>query len=71
MFFEALNEQKVVTDSWEVYSVGGSALKEANDNLTPEPSIYPLTTLNDIMKWCQEEHKELWQYVEQYEGEAI
>jgi len=71
MFFEALNEQAIVTDSWEVYSVGGSALKEANDNLTPEPSIYPLTTLNDIIKWCQEEHKELWQYVEQYEGEAI
>ena len=71
MFFEAFNDQKELLGSWEVYSVGGSALKEAHENPTPEPSIYPFTTMSEIMKWCQDEHKELWQYVETYEGEAI
>ena len=71
MFFEAFDDQKELLGSWEVYSVGGSALKEAHENPTPEPSIYPFTTMNEIIKWCQDEHKELWQYVETYEGEAI
>jgi L-serine dehydratase len=51
--------------------VGGSALKEAGENPITEPSIYPLTSFNAIMQWCNDEHKELWQYVETYEGEAI
>lgn len=71
MFFEAFNDQKELLGSWEVYSVGGSALKEAHESATPEPSIYPFSTLNEIIKWCEKEHKELWQYVETYEGEAI
>ncbi|QIR76923.1 L-serine ammonia-lyase [Sulfurospirillum diekertiae] len=71
MFFEAFNEQQELLGSWEVYSVGGSALKEAGENPIAEPSIYPLTTFNEIIKWCEKEHKELWQYVEAYEGETI
>ena len=71
MVFEAFNDQKELLGSWEVYSVGGSALKEAGDNPIAEPSIYPLTTFNAIMQWCHDEHKELWQYVETYEGESI
>ncbi|WNY98583.1 L-serine dehydratase 1 (SDH 1) (L-serine deaminase 1) (L-SD1) [Sulfurospirillum sp. 'SP'] len=71
MLFEAFDENKKLLGSWEVYSVGGSALKEANENPLSEPSIYPLTTMNDIIQWCQKEHKELWQYVEEYEGKEI
>jgi len=71
MLFEAFDENKKLLSSWEVYSVGGSALKEANENPLSEPSIYPLTTMNDIIQWCQKEHKELWQYVEEYEGKEI
>ena len=71
MFFEALNDKDELLGSWEVYSVGGSALKEANESPMAEPSIYPLTSMNAIIKWCQDEHKELWQYVEEYEGKEI
>ncbi|ATB69278.1 L-serine dehydratase [Sulfurospirillum diekertiae] len=71
MFFEAFNEQQELLGSWEVYSIGGSALKEAGEDPIAEPSIYPLTTFNEIIKWCEKEHKELWQYVETYEGETI
>ena len=71
MFFEAFDEHKELLGSWEVYSVGGSALKEAGENPIVEPSIYPLTTFSAIMKWCHDEHKELWQYVEMHEEEAI
>ena len=71
MLFEAFDDTQELLGSWEVYSVGGSALKEANENPLSEPSIYPLTTMNDIIQWCQKEHKELWQYVEEYEGKEI
>ena len=71
MLFEAFNANKELLGSWEVYSVGGSALKEANENPLSEPSIYPLTTMNDIIQWCAKEHKELWQYVEECEGQEI
>lgn len=71
MFFEAFDDQKEPLGSWEVYSVGGSALKEADESPIAHPSVYPLTTLHDIIHWCEKEHKELWQYVETYEGEAI
>ncbi len=71
MLFEAFDDTQELLGSWEVYSVGGSALKEANENPLSEPSIYPLTTMNDTMQWCQKEHKELWQYVEEYEGKEI
>lgn len=70
MFFEALNAQGTLLGSWEVYSVGGSALKEENET-SDVASIYPLHTLREIIQWCEKEHKELWQYVETYEGVEI
>ena len=71
MLFEAFDETKTLLGEWEVYSVGGSALKEATQSNTEEPSIYPLHTMKEIIQWCQDEHKELWQYVEMVEGESI
>ena len=70
MLFEAFDNQSLL-GTWEVYSVGGSALKEANEQESPLTAIYPLTTLKEIIQWCHDEHQELWQYVETYEGEKI
>lgn len=39
MLFEAFDDTQELLGSWEVYSVGGSALKEANENPLSEPSI--------------------------------
>ena len=33
--------------------------------------IYPLTTIEEILKWCQAEGKTFWEYVEDYEGHDI
>ena len=61
-------------DEWTVYSIGGGALSEGNDT---EPSsqesaqIYPLTTMKEIMHWCQETGHAFWEYVEQCEGKEI
>jgi len=61
-------------DEWTVYSIGGGALSEGNDT---EPSsqesaqVYPLTTMKEIMHWCQETGHAFWEYVEQCEGKEI
>lgn len=70
MLFEALDETFTCKGSQEVYSVGGSALKEENAP-SQELSIYPLTSMKAIMQWCEKEHQELWQYVEYYEDETF
>ena len=33
--------------------------------------VYPLTTKNDIMKWCNENNKELWEYVVEYKRRNV
>ena len=61
-------------DEWTVYSIGGGALSEG---YATEPSsqesaqVYPLTTMKEIMHWCQETGHAFWEYVEQCEGKEI
>lgn len=61
-------------DEWTVYSVGGGALSEGNnqEEQTIEATpLYPLTTMKDIISWCQETGHAFWEYVEQCEGPEI
>lgn len=74
MRFFALAADGSVTDEWEVYSVGGGALAEANEvpsQTGPGSGIYPHTSLEAIMAHCRKQRMELWQYVETCEGEDI
>ena len=67
--FEGIKDDKSI-DEWTIYSIGGGEL--ANENTTKcEEDIYPLTTLHDIMEWCDETGCSYWEYVEKYEGPEI
>ena len=70
MRFEALDNRLKVTDSWEVYSVGGGALqgKGADQN---GPSFYPLTRMEDILNHCETADASFWEYEESCEGKGI
>ena len=69
MKFEGIKDDKSI-DEWTIYSIGGGEL--ANENTTKcEEDIYPLTTLHDIMEWCDETGCSYWEYVEKYEGPEI
>lgn len=70
MRFEALEEGKTV-EEWTIFSVGGGALANEYTEQTKPADIYPLTTVEEILKWCQEEGKTFWEYVEDYEGKDI
>ena len=58
------------THDWEVYSVGGGALREA-DNAAPPDQPYQISSMADIMAWCREHNASLADYVFACEGEPI
>jgi len=58
-------------DEWTVYSVGGGALREEGASGDESPSLYDLTTMEDLMRWCQQSGRSFWEYVGRCEGEGI
>ena len=70
--FMAWDEQGQLLEEWTVYSVGGGALSEGqNDKPQGSPNIYPLTTLTQIAEYCEQMGWDYWEYVEHYEGKEI
>ncbi len=70
MKFEALDEKDRVTDRWEVYSVGGGDIVDANSP-SQVVSIYPHDKMAAILKWCDQHGISLWEYVEKQEDSDI
>ena len=60
-----------LSDEWVVYSIGGGALSEGSNDTVEYRHVYPLTTMDDIMHWCNETGCSLWEYVERNEGPEI
>ena len=71
MRFQALDDSGNVTDDWTVYSVGGGALAEENSVPIENADVYPDKTLTDILKWCRDNGRTFWEYVELHEGKEI
>lgn len=71
MCFQSLDKNGNILNSWEVFSVGGGSIMEASEKRSGNKGIYPLTKLEDIIVWCNENSKELWEYAEEYEGKEI
>lgn len=75
MFFEALNSQDEVMDTWLVYSIGGGYLAtedgEVPMGIAPEGEVYPHNTMKEIMEHIDREGLSFWEYVEQCEDSSI
>ena len=70
MLYEALKGGEV-QEAWTIFSVGGGALANEHTHQRKPADIYPLTTIEEILRWCQAEGKAFWEYVEDYEGHDI
>ncbi|HRK90023.1 MAG TPA: L-serine ammonia-lyase [Anaerolineales bacterium] len=70
MRFEALSAEGKVLGRWEVYSVGGGALRD--DGTLPVPqNVYDLRSMREILDQCKQTGQALWEYVEAREGPQI
>ena len=73
MKFIALDKDKQELGEWIVFSVGGGTIRDYDELMdkNPKKEVYPLNTMQEITKWCKDNNKQLWQYVEEYEGPSI
>lgn len=73
MLFKAFDAHKHEIGEWTVYSVGGGALSEGKgkDDMFNTKSVYEMTTLAEIMAWCEENGRSYWEYVDECEDDDI
>ncbi|PTN07998.1 L-serine dehydratase [Mangrovibacterium marinum] len=67
---ESFSNQGQLLCSKVTYSVGGGAIVEEGESVRKE-QIYPYSTMDSILDWCHENGKQLWEYVEEFEGPGI
>lgn len=70
MRLEALDSAGNSTAARQVYSIGGGALQDEGQEITPN-HLYPLHTLSEILHYCTVQGLSYWEYVEQVEGPEI
>ncbi len=73
MKFIAFDHNDNVVDEWIVYSVGGAALSEGENDtgLFNNPDVYDMQNLSEIMQWCEKNGCGYWEYVAQCEDDDI
>jgi L-serine dehydratase len=71
MLFESLDAVGEVTDSQIIYSVGGGSIVIDGQEDNAQEDIYPMTTMSEIMEWCNQTGRSYWEYVFQHEEEDI
>lgn len=54
-----------------LYSIGGGDVVMENEDKPDVRSIYPLTTIADILAWCEKTGKSYWEYVDEYEDSDV
>lgn len=62
ILFEAFDSNSNLTDSWEVYSIGGGELMDKDNQVKPQV-VYPHTNMDAILKHLNNEGGTLWEYV--------
>lgn len=70
MQFDAFAPEGETLASWRVYSPGGGALQDEADSFE-YPEVYPLRSMQEILRECTQTGKTFWEYVEECEGPTI
>jgi L-serine dehydratase len=69
MLWEALDAEGKTTAAWQVFSVGGGALRE--ENSPPPPDLYVRRSMKEILLYARENNEPMWKLVEFREGKEI
>jgi L-serine dehydratase len=71
MRFCAFDAEGHTTDDVTLYSVGGGDVVMEGEERGPSERVYDLTTMSEILKWCDSTGHSFWEYVEQCEDSSV
>ncbi|MDR2839756.1 MAG: L-serine ammonia-lyase [Paludibacter sp.] len=71
LMFEAIDNQGNAAKSWTVYSIGGGDLAEEDSREIIRHEVYPDTTMEKILAWCNATGKSFWEYVQDYDDADV
>lgn len=69
--FEAFDDQAKMIGNRTVYSIGGGEIVEQGETTVKEQSVYPHTTMKDILSYCEENGIHFWEYVQQFDDDNL
>ena len=70
MTFQAYDNQKNLMGEWTCFSVGGGSVTDFSVTNKIQ-SLYKLTTMTDILEWCRQTGKNIWELVAISEQKGI
>ncbi len=71
MKFAAFDTDGNVTDEVTKYSIGGGDVVEEGETRSCIKDVYSMTTISEILKWCDATGHSFWEYVDQCEDSSI
>ncbi|EGJ72513.1 L-serine ammonia-lyase [Bacteroides coprosuis DSM 18011] len=72
MTFKAYDYEGKEMDEWTIYSIGGGALAEEGDQSHVETKdVYSMSSMTQILEWCERTGKTYWEYVKECEDSDI
>ena len=72
MLFKAFGADDALQEEWTVFSIGGGALSEGpGKEISKSGEVYDLNTLTEIIEWCDDNGRSIWEYVDICEGPGI
>lgn len=70
MTFSAFDSNKLEIASWTAYSIGGGTIID-DDSISETHKVYDLCSMEEILRWCNQNGKQLWEYVAHCEDNDI
>ncbi|MDE6491429.1 MAG: L-serine ammonia-lyase [Muribaculaceae bacterium] len=71
MKFDAYSADGQLIASETVYSVGGGDIVRDGESREPSARVYDMTTIKDILQWCEKSGRSYWEYVDMCEDADV
>ena len=71
MTFRSYDHGGNETDAETVFSIGGGDICHEGERLNRGNEVYEMSTIAEIMSWCEKTGHSYWEYVDQCEGSAV
>jgi L-serine dehydratase len=69
--FKAFDSEKQLLKEQTVFSVGGGKIEFEGEEPEVKQDVYPLNTFAEIVKWCQQNGRRIWEFATECEGNEI